>query len=425
MKKFIFMFAALSVLLAACEEVPEVLGPNVSFETQTPVISEGVATLTLKVDQYTGTEPVVVPVTFSGTAEKDTDYTVSAEEFVYGGENPVTTITVTQIGFNAEKTIKASLTVPEGFVAGKYQSTSFNLQGKVAYSSFIGQNLKLLQTLPVSVGVSKLDGTPYKLQYSGELAVSVNTEKSTAVEGTHFNFPNGKTVTIAPEESEGVLNIEAVAFEAGKDKIVLNIEPSNKFDIGMNAEITITMVSYKDFLDGEWVISELVTTAESMEETWYIESENYEAQLSKYPEFNAADKFSFNGETGVFTPNFTSGFKNYFTDATTVAVGDIFYERGVGSKTTLQTYKFATANRNFSAETPSKEECIVGMAMDMEDDTVELYIIDWVPTDFLTIITDWYSLYPDNHPSAVTEPGSDTLMSGSYIIVKFARAQAN
>ncbi len=420
-----FMFAALSVLLAACEEDPQVTNPNVSFETKVPVISEGVATLTLKVENYKGTEPVTVPVTFSGTAEKGTDYTVSAEEFVYGGDTPVTTITVTQLSFNAEKTIKASLDVPEGFVAGKYQSTSFNLQGEVAYSSFIGQNLELASTLPVAIGIVTLEGNAYKLQYPGEVTVSVNTEKSTAVEGTNFEFPNGKTVTIAPEKSEGILTINALEYNAEKNKIVLNIEPSEKFGVGMNAEISITMIDPYDFLNGEWVISELVTTAESMATAWYIEADSYEAQLGKYPEFNAADKFSFNGETGVFTPNFVSGFKNYFSDETNVTVGDIFYEGGISSRTPLQTYKFATANRNFSAENPSKEECIVGMIMNQEDDTVTLYIIDWVPTDFLTILTGYYCIYPDNHPSAVQEPGSDTLMSSSYLIVKFKKVQAN
>ena len=71
MKKSLFMiFAAMTALfMVSCEPEDTVEVPTVSFAVQ-PVNVDGVFTLTLMTSGYDGTDPVTVPVNFSGTAEK-------------------------------------------------------------------------------------------------------------------------------------------------------------------------------------------------------------------------------------------------------------------------------------------------------------------------------------------------------------------
>ena len=97
MKKVLFaMMAAMTVFMVSCEPDNTVEIPTVSFAVQ-PVNTDGVFTLTLMTTGYNGTDPVTVPLTFSGTAEKGVDYSVSDEAFIIGGATPVTTITVTTL----------------------------------------------------------------------------------------------------------------------------------------------------------------------------------------------------------------------------------------------------------------------------------------------------------------------------------------
>jgi hypothetical protein len=115
MKKFFFAICALAAVATAC--TPEVeTSPAVSFETALPVVAGEVATFTITVADYSGTEAVTIPVTFGGDAVKGTDYEVSAEAFVWGGENPVTTIKVTTLNFDSSKKVSLALEIPEGWM---------------------------------------------------------------------------------------------------------------------------------------------------------------------------------------------------------------------------------------------------------------------------------------------------------------------
>ena len=107
MKKVLFaILAAMTVLFVSCDP-DEAVRPTVSFETAVPIMSDGVATIRILVQNYSG-EAVTVPVTFGGTAVEGTDYTVSAEAFVIGGTDPVTEIVITPLTYDSSKTISAS-----------------------------------------------------------------------------------------------------------------------------------------------------------------------------------------------------------------------------------------------------------------------------------------------------------------------------
>ncbi len=408
MKKIIFMLAAVSVLFAACEKTPEIK-PAVSFETAVPVLTEGVATLTLKVDQYTGTEAVTVPVTFGGTAVKGTDYTVSAEEFVFGGADPVTTITVTQIVYDATKTVTATLDIPEGFIAGAYPTSTFNFSGKTAYCSFGDQATIMNTKASVVVGTYDGNGSPYKLKVAAEIPFKVNTEKSTAVEGEHFNIVGDKKVVIGADQKEGKIELETIKFEKGKDKIVLTLEPGGKFGLGQSAEATITIVSYADNLVGKWVIKEFTPMKEIYEMWGYTE-----AAMVGYPIFNAEDSFTIDGNTGKFIPDFKSEFKNYFIGESSFIGGDMFTIMGF-PPVEVQLYELDNTNRYFSATEKSEDKVsLVGVLLSENGKEMKFYLIDHTSKSWMSDLLA-FGMYGDKKPVA-----SDSSM---YIVATFTKAE--
>lgn len=91
---------AAPLLFGACSDDNDESVPTLSFAKPVLALSTGSVTLDLQVsgiDLSTLSSPVTVPVTFSGTAVKDSEYSVSAEQFVLGGGSQSLSITVTAL----------------------------------------------------------------------------------------------------------------------------------------------------------------------------------------------------------------------------------------------------------------------------------------------------------------------------------------
>ena len=151
MKKVLFaMMAAMTVFMVSCEPDNTVEIPTVSFAVQ-PVNTDGVFTLTLMTTGYNGTDPVTVPLTFSGTAEKGVDYSVSDEAFIIGGATPVTTITVTTLTTAEDMSVTATLSAPDGFQLGQLSSVTMALTPVRVYASFSTNQTTALESSTVTI----------------------------------------------------------------------------------------------------------------------------------------------------------------------------------------------------------------------------------------------------------------------------------
>lgn len=416
-----FTMLAAAFLLAACQEEQKL--PAVSFETAIPTTVDGASVLSIMVKDYTGTDAVTFPVTFSGTAEKDVDYTASAEAFIFGGASPVTTIKVTPINYDAQKTVTASINLPAGFQAGTYQTTTFSLSEKIGYCSFVGKTAIMTTTAKIPVGIYDGNGNPLKLQDGDEIPVSVNTAKSTAKEGVNFNFADGvKAAVISPASSQGYITLEfAGTVDTDADLIVLNLNPSNKYGAGNNLEIEVSIIgSQWEKLGGTWKINELVTTKEGIIAEWYCD----ESSLEGYPVFNSEDSFTIDTETGTLVPDFKSEFKNYFIGESGFSVGEELPDLKLYNNLkalNLQMFNLDNVNRDFSAATQSDDRtAIAGIRMITDDsgnELLDLYIIDYQSTAFM--VEEWndpsWSMYNDDKPKAT--------MSGMYINATFKKAE--
>ena len=127
MKKIFTLMCTLAVVFSACTSNEMTSVPSVSFETAVPVISDGTATFKIVVAEYEGTEAVSIPVTFGGTAVRGTDYSISADAFVVGGDSPVTEIVVTALVYGKDADVMLTLDLPQGWKSGNHPTSSFKL----------------------------------------------------------------------------------------------------------------------------------------------------------------------------------------------------------------------------------------------------------------------------------------------------------
>ena len=313
MKKYLFALLAVAALFTGCEKSKEQPLPEVSFETASPLLSDdGVATFRI-VSDYKGQDAVTIPVKFSSTngAVAGTDYTVSAEAFVLGGAQPLTQISVTPLVYGSKKDVSAEIVIPEGFKAGKFTKSSFVISEKLGYVSFSMSKSIMTDNIEVGISVFNDKGHEQKVSVDTEFEVKVNTEKSTAVEGTHFKFTNGKSVKVEKGKSSAAVKIEFIGEDADAkhNLLVLELVESQKYAFGdkISTKVEISGPTWTVF-GGKWVIKEIVDKEEDFITGW----DNAEETMEGYPKFNKDDAFTIDFNSGTFTPDFKSSLKNYF-----------------------------------------------------------------------------------------------------------------
>ena len=414
MKKSLFMiFAAMTALfMVSCEPEDTVEVPTVSFAVQ-PVNVDGVFTLTLMASGYNGTEPVTIPVNFSGTAVEGEDYFVSAEEFVIGGLEPVSTITVRAANSDAEgKTVTAALGAPDGFALGNLSSVTFTLVPVQLYASFESQVRKGVVSAGVNVQIFDRSGMFYRVGQAMTITLEVDESKSTAVLGTNFEFEGGKSeIVIEQNGLEGTLILNMIEpYDENHNKVVLNIVESDNIHIGTYGSVEVTFSgSPWEALDGEWVINELVT-----EGSWYDMCTGY----NLLPQFNANDKITFDLEAGTFTPAFESSFKDYFIGEANIAQGEYFDYHGTFDPALLLV-ELDNVNRWFSPDEQSDDKVgYVGIQFTTDSETgeelLDFYVLDY---ESHTFCPEW------NDPSYPMYDATKPTASMMYLNMTFKRAE--
>ena len=201
MKKLLFALLAAPLLFGACSDDNDESVPTLSFAKPVLALSTGSVTLDLQVsgiDLSTLSSPVTVPVTFSGTAVKDSEYSVSAEQFVLGGGSQSLSITVTALdNYDAAKEIVATLGSVENFVPGKNSSAKISLgvKSKIMYS-FSVKSITVGETGAVQLDLYTATGAKYTAEQNIVIPIEV-AEGSTAVAGVNFTVEGENQVVVA------------------------------------------------------------------------------------------------------------------------------------------------------------------------------------------------------------------------------------
>lgn len=457
MKKIFALMSAVAVVFAACTPTEEGAKlPSVSFASAVPVAADGTATFKIVTENYTAAEAVTVPVSFSGDAVLDTDYTVSAEAFVIGGESPVTEIVVTALNYGTGKNVALTLGIPEGWKGGKYTTSTWNLADKLGYVSFTNKKAGMTDKVTVTVGVFDKNGNALNLEKGDAVAVKVNTEESTAVEGTNFSFAGEKVVNIAAGENKGTILLNLIGdVVAGADTLVLELEPGSKYDLGANHKVTISILGSEwNRLNGEWKIEKMGTDSTYMKQMWgnygsftgYDLIPAYDTDGDGIADINTNDKLVFDMETMTMTPYFESTFKDFFIGTSNITPAEDLnlYLNGVGGHytpgffqpLTVSTMWLDNTNRFFSATEQSEDKVSMlgyGIGKDEEEnDLLYIYVIDYTTKGFMPEFFYWY-FYPDNeayaewsdyeHYFSPTKPTASA-MTDIFLIASFKKVVA-
>ena len=395
MKKLLFALLAAPLLFGACSDDNDESVPTLSFAKPVLALSTGSVTLDLQVsgiDLSTLSSPVTVPVTFSGTAVKDSEYSVSAEQFVLGGGSQSLSITVTALdNYDAAKEIVATLGSVENFAPGKNSSAKISLgvKSKIMYS-FSVKSITVGETGAVQLDLYTATGAKYTAEQNIVIPIEV-AEGSTAVEGVNFTFEGEKQLVVAQGKSSGTISIKAGTVESGKDKLILKtgLENDKGFVRGQYDKITVSIFgSYFSKLEGTWKMSaegnydpeEFASLNGSNAET---DKPTFDADMAALPAYNANDRLTFTAEG--LTASLQSTLKNFFRESSCISNGGELVLRNMSGKIPVQLILLDNANRYFSATEQSEDtEAYIGVRFkDGDSDKMELYLIDYNSKSFL------------------------------------------
>lgn len=385
MKGRLLTLIAIAGLMGACSK-DIALDPAVSLFAPQPEIYEETAIFRLASMAIDTTSAQTFPVTFGGSAELGVDYTVSGDRFVLGGENPVDSIVVTTLRLGTDKTVSLTVEVPEGIGSGKYLTSEFTLQDKLAYFSFPASYSMVTDSLDVEFNACDRKGKTKALTRETTVTLSVDAERSTAVEGEDFVFADSAHFVITQGRSAGKLKLKSLKPHPaeGRDKVVLNLGFEEKYGAGTECQIEIDLLdTLWNKLNGEWEIDTLVTDTTYMRKYW---DESYTG-MTLMPKFNTHDAMDFDLKAASLNPKLRSDFKNYFLGKSMMRkAGNLSLDLGNGETASLQTFLIDNTNRDFSKDSKSEDkESYIGLRIleGEEADTLDLYIIDHMSKSFL------------------------------------------
>lgn len=413
MRKFLFALLAAPLLFGACSDDNDESTPTLSFAKPVLALSTGSVTLDLQVsgvDLSSLASPVTGPVAFSGTAVKGSEYSVSAEQFILGGNNQSLSITVTALdNYDEAKEIVATLGSVADFIPGKNATTKISLgvKGKIMYS-FSVKSMTMGETGSVQLDLYTATGAKYTAEQDIVIPIEI-AEGSTAVENTNFTFEGAKQLVVAQGKSSGAITLKAGTLETGKDKVVLKtgLENNKGFVRGQYNEITVTIFgSYFSKLEGTWKMSaegnydptEFANLNGSSSDN---DKPTFDADMAALPAYNAKDRLVFT-EEGL-TTSLESTLKNFFRENSGISKGEeIIVREGMGTKVPLQLILLDNVNRYFSATEQSEDtEAYIGINFkDGDSNKMKIYFVDYNSKSFL--VDKIY--YDETKPTATYSP---------------------
>lgn len=267
-------------------------------------------------------------------------------------------------------------------------------------------------------------------------------EATTAIEGVNFEVES-KTATVAKGSNKCTFVLRSIASdevatiaeetegeedetkpEPGKTIVLgLQIEDSKLYEFkgGSFPKATVNVVgSMVSNLYGTWVMNEVLTTKEFMEDMWGDMVSGYEY----LPVVEVSDKFIF--EDGKLKTELTSTLKNYFRPESEFVFGP---ERPADKNTgvrpvdsmdpiALQMIELQNVNRYFSATEMSADKvALVGLRNIMTDDgeiLLDVYVLDHESRSFMPEMAE-FGMYGDEKPTA--------WLTGTYINFTLKRAE--
>lgn len=374
-----------SAMLTSCDSkedegpaVPEISMVRSHYNlAQDPITVEVKSTLAPAAD-------LRIPVSVTGEAQENTDYKLSAKEIVIKAGETTGSITVERGSAPAgdnNVTLTLNLQQGTGYTLNAVNFSEINLLGKNGYiMSFYKSEAQILSEDTFKLKLSTMDNRNYKVPADETFDIEIDTDKSTAVEGENFSFPEGKTVTVPANSYEGSFTVKLLKADPEKNILVVRLKEKAGFATGSNPTMTIILKG-ADNLSGTWAFSEIVNL-----DLFSMYGENLELA----PKGTSSDQFTFAGsneEGYTFTPAFSGDLKNYFgTESRKVSYEGIhskLFQENRGDFVMVQIVKFPGINVKFSSKYTDKRDASVGFRIIEVDgkEVLEMTVDDWEPAE--------------------------------------------
>ena len=371
-------------IAASCsddDETVEIVTPKVSFERPSYALATGNLEIKVTAD-VAPVSDIVIPVSIaSQTAKEGTDYTMPVKNVTIKAGQTSGAITISRVDESVgENNLELTVNLGQGngYNLGLRNFVTVTLLSENGYIlSFSDATARVKCDQEIELTVAPMVGFA-SLPAEETFDLEIDTEGTTAVEGTHFTMD--KKVTIAAKKRAGSFNIKLLKVEEGKDQIVVRIVEKAGYAFGSNPVITLTLSGLDD-LTGTWAFKEW-ENAESLD-MW---GDMIDKELA--PKFSANDKITFTGNSNeyTFTPSLTGNLKDYFgTEARTIKYSGMEkYLVAVGITTTyplFQVYMIPDVNIKFTDKETEKRSAKVGFRLINvgTEEILQCVIDDYVP----------------------------------------------
>lgn len=385
MKKiYLFLFLAIS-LWTACEDdddTPITLSlekPAYTLEAETPLeiilnASENVKGLT------------AVSFRLMGTAVEDEDYTVSDKEFVFLPATQSARIRITpKENYVKDRNIILKLDAVGGFELTQNSSATISVEArKSVICNFTRTKTDLYDTRTIKLKVTDEEGHPWNSE--ADLHIPFFTT-GTAEEGIHYTLEKDIREFIVPAgKDEAELTLTYQSAEKNRDELVFHITENNGIHSGINAELSVQIVQPNLFSDmrGTWAYDNQFLSLELF--SWWVDDPD---DLTGLPgdETSAGSIRFISAENDSMAVNLTGDLTNYFrsTNISFLKEADesLMEQDWLDAKVTYMT--LGKANTHFSSAHTKERPVMVGFRFsDDTRNTLEIRIVDYEPTDFLT-----------------------------------------
>ena len=409
MKKILLAFGCIGLLLGSCKK-DEVSQTTFAFEKANYEITEDGAVTVKVIASAPVSEDITLGFTAGGSAEKGSDYTLSAESFSFASGESEATVDVTFTAINMEDLdISLSLQAPTsaGYALGETAQTRIAVPAKeTVHYYFTTTNLDLITEMEVTLNLvtesAAMQGTEYLAPQEFHLPFTITT---TAVPGTDYEIKdnatefvfakgtNSATITLVSKMTTVPDQAPVISITIDEDKIPAEYKElfapgaPEKFEVNFGKPLS-------DEIIGKWAYSSfpILDDPEADQATLKMITDDAGDDLNDLPHNNtSADIIEFKYENGVnsMVTSLTGDLANYFMDC---EISDI-------NTTTYEWYFYYPArplnaisatlskvNYNFSKTSTDEKTATIyfGFSSSSEGRQLHVFVRDYQPTDFFT-----------------------------------------
>lgn len=345
------LFVAGTALQSCSDDDTNASDPQIFLERTNYRLGLGQVTIKVAADVAPATD-ISLPVQFGGSAVEGVDFTVASHQITFKAGQTETEFVVNRVVEKElpddELTLYVNLkNPPAGYSLGLLNYASIAVLGKNGDAiSFSDDEGKVGLSGVFKIGVFSLSGNSKRLDNEETFEFEIVPELTTAVEGEHFELPEGHFVTVPRRRSEGSFTMNMLKVEEGHDIVTLRLLEKEGYGFSNFPTMTIRIAG-PDLFTGTWAFKGIVNLDLF---------DMYGEDSSGAPKCSPDDKITFGGnsyESYTFTPDIKGDFKNYFgTETRTISfegeVGKNFQENFSSDLTYVLCYKFPGINVNFS-----------------------------------------------------------------------------